>query len=132
MVTIMSVISFKEGGADGISSNASSVCMIHTHIQNLLLQNILSSRCIGCCRIFRETLNCIGIQHRIWASMIKPLGFGVDTRIRFRLRSKMQVMVSKMMMFVIVDKRTLSFIAMMTYLTQNIIFVRPVRESFGF
>ena len=54
------------------------------------------------------------------------------SRISFGLRSKMKVMFYKLMMFVILATHTLSFIAMMTNLTQNIIFVRPVRESFGF
>ena len=44
----------------------------------------------------------------------------------------MQVMIFDLMLFVIVATRTISFIAMMKYLTQNIIFVRLGRESFGF
>ena len=128
----MPVSYFQEGGVDGMSSKFPYVCMIYAQIPNILLQNILSSRCIGCCSIFRETSSFIGIQHRIWASMSTPFGFRVDTRISFGLHSNMLVMVSKLMMFVIVATRTLSFIARITYLNQNIIFLWLLRYSFGF
>ena len=42
------------------------------------------------------------------------------------------MVVSKLMLFVIVAIRTLSSNAMITYLTLNIIFLWPLRESFGF
>ena len=132
MVTIISVSSFQEVGANGTSSNVSSVCMIHAQIPNLMLQNILTSRCVGCYIVLRETLSCIVIHNGIWASMSKALDFRVDTRISFGLRSKMQVMVSNLMLFFIVATRTLFFVSIMTYLTKNIIFVRPVIESFWF
>ena len=106
MWTIMSVSSFQEGGSYRMICNVYSICMIHAQILNILLQIIPSSSCVGCCSVFRETLSSIGIQHMIWASTRKPLGFRVDTRISFRLCSKMQVMVSKLMLFVIVVTRT--------------------------
>ena len=64
--------------------------------------------------------------------MSKPFGLRVYIRISFILRSNIQVMVSKMMLFVIVETHNISFITTMTYPTQNIIFVQPARESFGF
>ena len=105
MVTIMSVSYFQEGVTDRMSSNVSSVFMIHAHIPNLMLQNILSSRCAGCCSIFRETLICIGNQHGILAYTSKSLGFRVDTRTGFGLNSNIQVMVSNLMMFAIIASR---------------------------
>ena len=132
MVTIMPGIYCQEEVTYGIFSKVSYVCMIHAQIPNILLENILYSRCVECYSIFRETLSCIGIYNGIWELMSKPLGFRVNTKISLELCPKMQVVVSNRMMFVIVDTLLLSFIAMMTYLTQNVIFVWPVRDSFGF
>ena len=80
---------FPIGGRIWDEFNVSSVCMIHAQVLNSFLKNILSSSLAVWWSIFRETLSCIGIQHGIWESMIKPLVFGVDTGISFGLFSKM-------------------------------------------
>ena len=128
----MSIICFQDGAAVQTSSNVFSECMIHTQIPNLIPQNILSSRCVEFFSIFKETFSCIGIQIGICVSMGKLLDFRVDTRICFILCSKMQVMFFKLILFVIVDTRTILFIAMLIYLTQTSIFVRLVIEPFDF
>ena len=111
-----------------LSSSSSGILVYAKYI----VENIFSSRFVGCCSIFIENLSCIGIYHRNWALTSKPLGFRVGKRIGLILRSKMQVVVSKTMIFVILDTRTLSFIPMIKYLTRTIIFVHPAKESFGF
>ena len=115
VVTILYASSFQEEGTYGMSSNVSFIWMIHAQISSIFLQNIISSSWVGCCSIFRENLSCIRIQHRIWASVSKPLGFRVGARISFVLRSNMQVIVSKLTLFEIVSTRTLSFISMMCW-----------------
>ena len=53
----------------------------------------------------------------------KTIGFQGRHKDKLRITFKYAGVVSKLIMLLIVDTRTLSFIAMMTYLTQNIIFV---------
>ena len=115
VVTILYASSFQEEGTYGMSSNVSFIWMIHAQISSIFLQNIISSSWVGCYSIFRENLSCIRIQHRIWSSVSKPLGFRVGARISFVLRSNMQVIVSKLTLFEIVSTRTLSFISMMCW-----------------
>ena len=71
-----------------MSSNVSYVCMIHSQIPNLMLKNILSSRSIGCCRIFRETFLLDWDPALYFIIDEKTIGFQVRHKDKLRIEFK--------------------------------------------